>query len=157
MTFASSLPSPHLEPLQRSLATQQHAHLLCDCPTNPANCFSRAVRPRPLLISPHPPGLTRRFYSVLSRAYRPTITLLKPTSHPEGGAASPVSDHSATAKQHPNTTGTTKGNTTSPTASASQYNSPKSESQDLKEAEEAAAGPEAADAQYGGGNIVEGN
>ncbi|BGP34721.1 hypothetical protein JCM10296v2_006543 [Rhodotorula toruloides] len=94
---------------------------------------------------------------VLIRAYRPTTTLLKPTSHPQGSEASPVPDHSATAKQHPNTTGTTKGNTTSPTASASQYNSPKSESQDLKEAEEAAAGPEAADAQYGGGNIVEGN
>ncbi|KAJ8292320.1 hypothetical protein OF846_004620 [Rhodotorula toruloides] len=94
---------------------------------------------------------------LLTRAYRPTTSLLKPTSHPDGGAASPTPDHSATNKQHPNTTGTTKGNTTSPTASASQYNSPKSESQDLKEAEEAAAGPEAADAQYGGGNIVEGN
>ncbi|GAA5995651.1 uncharacterized protein JCM10292_005301 [Rhodotorula paludigena] len=93
----------------------------------------------------------------LARLYRPSAALWSSTSGRDS-PAQPVSDHRATEQQHPPASPSNgKGNTTSPTASASQYNAPKDPAKDKMEAEAAAAGPEAADAQYGPGNMVEGN
>ncbi|GAA5984513.1 hypothetical protein JCM11641_007007 [Rhodosporidiobolus odoratus] len=88
-----------------------------------------------------------------SRAYRPSYSLLNAAS-----ATHAPPEHSATKQQHGNSApGKGKGNTTSHSTSATDYNSPKDPLKDKQEAEAAEAGPAAADAQYGGGNIVEGN
>ncbi|BGP57754.1 hypothetical protein JCM8202_002407 [Rhodotorula sphaerocarpa] len=85
------------------------------------------------------------------RSYHATAALRFPTTGP---TAAPEPGQSATAEQHGDGAG--KGNTTSPVASASQYNAPKDPQEDAQEAEAAAPGMEAADAQYGGGKMVEG-
>ncbi|GAA5984796.1 hypothetical protein JCM10908_003508 [Rhodotorula pacifica] len=105
--------------------------------------ISRAL----LRTSPRPIG---RYASAI-RPYHATVIARFPTTGPSD---SPAPGHSATASQHG---ATPKGNTTSPTASASQHNAPKDPKQDAAEAEAAAPGPEAMDGQYGGGNLVEGN
>lgn len=71
--------------------------------------------------------------------------------------ASPKDEQRATARQHPTHKPSGKGSTTSPQASASEHNAPKDSDKDKMEAEAASAGPEAADAQYGGADMVEGN
>ncbi|GAA5838015.1 hypothetical protein JCM11251_006824 [Rhodosporidiobolus azoricus] len=89
----------------------------------------------------------------------PSIRTYRPSSSWNGGRAAATSptDHSASSQQHPDSSASTKGNTTSPEVSATDQNAPKDASKDKMEAEAAAAGPEVADAQYGPGNAVEGN
>ncbi|GAA5852547.1 hypothetical protein JCM9279_005506 [Rhodotorula babjevae] len=110
--------------------------------------YSATLALRAARIAPRVPTLIR--------AYRPTASVSMPTTS-TASPASPKDEQRATARQHPTHKPAGKGNTTSPQASASEHNAPKDSDKDKMEAEAASAGPEAADAQYGGADMVEGN
>lgn len=149
----SSLPPSSarlLDTMLRSAASTLRATRIAPCAPCVHALVASPLRPLSELTLAHP-------CSTLARSYRPSAALWSSTSGRDS-PAQPVSDHRATEQQHPPASPSNgKGNTTSPTASASQYNAPKDPAKDKMEAEAAAAGPEAADAQYGPGNMVEGN